>query len=561
MSYLLEALGRGLLADLRAAFDIQLPGLVGDTPDALAARAADSPKSFDLQMRLGMACLREVRLREAEAAFERARILDPAAAQPLLGLACVHDELGQLSRAMRHLHAAQQRDAQDPAIAFGIAFCHERAGRAAEARQAYERTIELCPQLRNAYERIAAIAICAQDWSGAIEQYETLVEMEPGDLDVLLTLGSLYLQVDRPTDAVKQYQRALLIEPDGGDGKLAAADELADAGKLHEAIHTIEKLVRKYPGMAPFHVRLGDLYVKVGDDTKAVAQYRLALESQPGFLEATVKLGTQHMRQGRLVDAAVTFNRAVELNDRLMTAFVGLGVAQHGCGHVQESLATLDLAASLEPSTTLLFSETTRLQLHSEQRGAQASALDDDDPLEGLGDDGLLDVALQRHEQALAASPTHADLHYRHGLLLRQLGRFDDAIDAFRNAIAINPNYSKALVKLGICLKEAGAVDDAISAFQRALGIDTRYADVHYQLGLLFAQRQQFELAAEEFEQAAQGDFGDAAFRANLALALQSIGMVDRAAATWSAICELSHASLDEQLDMREQVLRQVKNQ
>ena len=96
-------------------------------------------------------------------------------------------------------------------------------------------------------------------------------------------------------------------------------------------------------------------------------QYRAAVVTQPNYLEATVKLGAQHLRQGRHADAAQMFNRAVELNDRLMTAFVGLGVAQHLCGREREAQATFDLAASLEPNSTLLFAETARLQLKSEQ--------------------------------------------------------------------------------------------------------------------------------------------------------------------------------------------------
>lgn len=558
MSYLLEALGRGLLNDLRTAFENQWSGLPADECETLKRRCAQSPRSADLALRLGRACLSEGRTSEAQEAFEKARNLEPTAAKPLIGLACVADLQGQLDRALKYLNAAQGRDPGDPAIAFSIGFCLERRDRTEEAKTAYRRALELCPELRNALERLAAISIRDGDWDTAIAQYETLVDREPGDLDALLTLGNLYLQAERPADAIDQYQQALFIEPQSED-TLADAELLSDEGRLGEAILTLERLVRKYPGIAPFHVQLGDLYVKAGCDNQAIEQYQTALETQPNFLEATVKLGTQHMRQGRFVDAALTFNRAVELNDRLMTAFVGLGVAQHACGRRHECLATFDLAASLEPSTTLLFSETTRLQLQSEQRVGAFSGGDGED---GGADDGpdhdeLISEAIRRHQDALVQTPTHADLHYRHGLLLRQVGRHDDAIEAFHQAVRINPHYSKAQVKLAICLKECGRTDEAIDAFQQALRLDDRYVDVHYQLGLLFAQRNQFELAVEQFEQAVAGNEQNIAFRANLALALQNIGLVDRAAATWRSICELSRGDPDI-LTRRETILRRV---
>ena len=100
------------------------------------------------------------------------------------------------------------------------------------------------------------------------------------------------------------------------------------------------------------------------------------------------------------------------------------------------------------------------------------------------------------------------------------------------------------------CLRE---IDEAIEVFQRALILDESYVDVHYQLGLLFAQRNHFELAVEQYEQAISGNPRNIALQANLALALQNIGMLDRAAATWRAICELGRDA-DRVMERRRQV-------
>lgn len=555
MSYLLEMLGRGLLSELRVAFEHQLPTVDDDELPALRKRRADSPRSADLAIRLGIACLRNMRYADARQAFESAAELAPASPQPALGLACVFDELGQLDEALRQLSIAQAHDPTDPAIAFGIAFTQERRGDGDAAHAGYLRTISVCPQLRNAHERLAAIAVQRGDWEAAIRHYQSLTELEPGDLDLLLTLGNLYLQQGRPDDAISQYQRALLIEPDADSEADVAADS-TNAEELHEAAATLERLVAKYPGVATFQVHLGDVYAKLGDDELAMNSYAAALTTQPDFLEATVKLGTQHLRHGRFVDAAQAFNRAVELNDRLVLAFVGLGMAQHASGQQREAAATLDLAASLEPSSTLLFSEAARLHLAAQQPDHD----DDDDADETLEAQGaeLLEETIQRHRQAMLMHPNHADLHYRYGLLLRQAGRFDEAIVAFQRATTINPSYAKALIKLGISLKEAGRFDDAIGTFQQALTLGKSFVDVHYQLGLLFAQRNRFDLAVEQFEHAVAGNEQNTSFRANLALALQNVGMVDRAAATWRSICELAYDT-DATRQARETALRAIQ--
>ena len=120
MSYLLETLGRGLLAELLSAFENQLPGAADEEPEYLQSRCSKSPTSVDLAVRLGVSCLRRMRLVEARQAFENALALSPPSSQPALGLACVYDELGRLDQTLRYLSIAQAHDPDDPAIAFAF---------------------------------------------------------------------------------------------------------------------------------------------------------------------------------------------------------------------------------------------------------------------------------------------------------------------------------------------------------------------------------------------------------------------------------------------------------
>lgn len=565
MSYLLEALGRGLLGQLTDAFESHLPG--GETDqDTVEDAAVIAAPALTLQagLRMGMHYLRSLRLADARRTFEQLLELAPNKLQPALGLACVYDELGQSVETLRYLTMAQAHDPLDPSIAFALGYCLERSGNPDAAVASYRRAIELCPRLRNGYERLAAVEIQQRRFSEAIYWYERLVELEPGDLDVLLTLGSLHLHAGESERGIERFQRALLVDPDASDETDESLDKLCASDDADEALSAMECVVRRYPGVPEFRLRLGDMYRKAGDADRAMEEYRTAVELEPNLLEASVKFGTQLLRMGRYADAAQQFNRAVELNDRLMTAFVGLGVAQHEAGRKQEALATFDLAASLEPNTTLLYSEAARLQLRAaeNEQALSEEKASDGTTIFASADDGVdetdfLNDTIRRHEQVLLNKPHYADLHYRHGLLLRQVGRYREAIQAFRNALTINPNYLKALIKLGVCLKEAGADEEAIEIFRRALILDTKFVDVHYQLGLLFAQRSQFDLAVEHFEHAVAGNSSSVAFRQNLALALQNIGMVDRAAETWKSICEMSRES-QPLMRRRESVLRKL---
>ena len=536
MSYLLESLGRGLLNRILDAFETHLPAPPDETAEELAARRRMSPTSYDLAMRLGAKQLRNMRLREAEATLRAAQELHRDRPQPLIGLACVCDERGDIDAALGWLDQAAALDPRDPAVQYSIGMCHERLGNPQAADASYNRAKELCDVLRNAHERSAALAIVRQDWRAAAECYATLANLAPDDLDVLLTLATLHLLDGDAESAVDFYQRALLIEPDSYDEPTRRTGEIEDDQALREAIDTFERLVEQHPGMVEFHVHLGDLYAKSDEDAAAIEQYQLALEYHPTLLEATVKIGTQHLRRGRYDPAAHAFNRAVELNDRLLIAFVGLGVAQQFSGRGADALATFDLAAGLAPNSTLLLSESTRLRVKALQRHRRTESSAIVETVAANGADEHLSYALQQHERCIRSHPHDAELHYRYAILARHVGNFGGSLTALREATQINPTYGKALIMLGVALREAGDGYGSVAAFRRAILPDLDAIDLHYRVALSFSRRTQFEIALVESEDALDCD---PAFHNTLGLALQTVGMVDRTAASWNSTCAL----------------------
>jgi len=124
--------------------------------------------------------------------------------------------------------------------------------------------------------------------------------------------------------------------------------------------------------------------------------------------------------------------------------------------------------------------------------------------------------------------------------LLRQRGRIEEAVVHFQRAVDINPVYVKALIKLGLALYETGRTDDAIETLQQALKLNPEFLDLHYRLATMFADKQRFAMAVEHFEQAVAGNPQNIDFREHLALALENIGMIDRARAMWQRICEMA---------------------
>jgi len=208
---------------------------------------------------------------------------------------------------------------------------------------------------------------------------------------------------------------------------------------------------------------------------------------------------------------------------------------------------TFDLAAAVEPNSTLLLTEMARLQLKAAVAEEFAESFDTerDMPLAeiDLDNDDLLRKQIDRHAEQVARQPARADVHYRYGVLLRSEGRCGESMEQFEEAIRINPTYVQAIIRLGITQQELGLTDQAVETFARALEISPHFVDVHYRLGLLYTDRRRFEDAVEQMEAAAAGAADNEQIRAALALSLQNMGLMDRAAATWRSLWDVHRAA------------------
>ena len=371
--------------------------------------------------------------------------------------------------------------------------------------------------------------------------------LQPGKTSVRTALAHLYHRAGEYDHAIEEYENAIALEPENWSLMDDEVESLVAAGRVPEAIERLHDLLQQQGEFPDLHVRLGDLYDETGNDEAALKHYHTALNIQPNFLEANVKLGTHHLICGRWDQAADAFHAAAELNDHALLSYVGLGVAQAASGDLEEAMNSFDLAASIEPNTSLLMTEMARLQLKAAVADEFLKGFQADEPGSQadvtLDHDDLLHVQIERHAAEVRRKPRHADVRYRYGVLLRAEDRTGEAMEQFRIATEINPTYVQALVKLGICRQELGQSDQAIKAFKRVLDINSEYVDMHYRLGLLYTDRRQFDLAVREMEAASDGAPDNTQVRAALALSLQNMGLMDRAAATWRSLWEMHQAA------------------
>ncbi len=545
MSCLLELLGKALDTTLLNLFFPRQDQAEGGRP--VPPIGVDPAAVLQTKkLKLGVQLAREGAAEKAQGVFRNILEGQPGDLESSVALAAVLSGNGELDSAIAVLRQSREKHPQDVRILYSLGCCYERQGKTDQAFDWYQQATLWRPFLREPYQRLAAMHLSRFDYETAIRQYQILQHEYPEDVWMYLVLGQMYLHIGEFSNAVQQFERALTIEPDNFELHDDEVEALTKSGRLEEAIERMEQLIEEQGDFSDSYVRLADLYCQIQDDASAVRNYHKALALHPGYLEAAVKLGAQHLRMGRFFEAAKKFNQAVEINDQLIVGYVGLGIAQQKNRQHEEAKDTLELAGALEPNSNLLLTEMVRLQLKlalAQKHGEHAFAPYSGETTSQSELDDLLALQMERHRQALLGHPGQADLHYRYAMLLRGQGKHEEAMGHLRQALQINPSYHKATLKLGLALLEENRREEALELLAKSLDIEDEYLRVHYKLGLMFCDKIQFALAVEHFQTKVPDNAENPNIHANLMLALQNMGLIDRAAAAWRSVCELDPTS------------------
>ncbi|MFW5734576.1 MAG: tetratricopeptide repeat protein, partial [Oceanidesulfovibrio sp.] len=94
-----------------------------------------------------------------------------------------------------------------------------------------------------------------------------------------------------------------------------------------------------------------------------------------------------------------------------------------------------------------------------------------------LSSRGSLEHALQWSTQAVASDSMNPEHRYHQGVILQELGRFEEAAASMEQALYLEPELPMALFSLGLMARRQGGETRAQRYFSRLLGVLEQYRD------------------------------------------------------------------------------------
>jgi tetratricopeptide (TPR) repeat protein len=450
------------------------------------------------------------RIRAARAVFPGAAVLlllltaAPAGAQTPTAyfeflMARRLEALGDQAGALAALERAAAADPASAEVRAEIAAFHLRRDRRGDAETAAREALKLNEANLEAH-RVLGLVYTAQADSinanaapqkflavarDAIQHLARVAKDPAAGIDVLFSLGRLYLRTGEAQPAVETFNRVVTQNPGSAQGRLFLAQAYAAADDLKNAISTLDLIVEDEPRVAS---TLAQYQEQAGLLKEAVENYTRALAVEP------TNRGIKVRRIGALI-AAGDFARAATVaaeaqaqhGDDPRFPRLRAQALVHG-GDVTRALAVLEPTAKAFPKDAA-----TQLQLAD------------------LYNDAGRDADAERTlRQLLEVEPGSAQVLNYLGYLLAERGRqLDEAVRLVERALDLEPGNPYYLDSLGWAHFRRGDLDAAEKYLAPAAQKLPRNAEVQNHLGDLLARRGRWAEAIDAWTRALDGDGGD----------------------------------------------------
>ena len=145
-----------------------------------------------------------------------------------------------------------------------------------DAREAYDRALDLDPEFAAAYTNLGALLAAIGDIDGARDHFDQALRCDPGQTEAQANLAALALRVGDAETAIAGYRQLLRAAPDSLEGHYGLARALLTVGGKGQALAHLERFVTAVDGLAPAQ-RDGSLRERRQHATKVIAALRREL--------------------------------------------------------------------------------------------------------------------------------------------------------------------------------------------------------------------------------------------------------------------------------------------
>ena len=395
-------------------------------------------------------------------------------------------EKGDVTHALAELQQVVTRAPDNPVAHFNLGRAYAMHGEAAQARQQFERAIEIRTDYLAARLALAQLLAARLDFEAAIKAAQQALTIDPNNVRAkLIQTGALLglkryddaralldaLLVTNPNSPDILFQRAIVdlsdrnyksaettfrkvydLNPANPRGLLGLTEAYISEGKADQGLDILKAESDKTPARLDLKVAIADVAARTGRFDMAVQYYQSVVDSlEKGAkqrAEIYGRMAEAYRRKGDLHDATASLEKARAIQPENLSVLSNLALVLDEGGQWSEAKKVYEAALKLDPNNAISLNNLAYLEA------------------EHGGDLNQAQTLAQRAKQFLPNRPEVADTL---GWIYLKRNLPDNAVDIFADLVRTNPHASTFHYHLGQAYQQRGDKVAAVRELNAAL--------------------------------------------------------------------------------------------
>ncbi len=157
------------------------------------------------------------------------------------GEVAVHEM--DLVAAERSFRSALVREPDRVEALYGLGWTYHLAGYQEEARETFERCIQVQPQSPLGYKGLGSIALAEGNLDVAQGRFDQALQRAPGETSVLNSMALLHIRAERYEEALTLYEQLRSTSPAQVDLAVGHAETLLRLGRHDESLRIVDQIL------------------------------------------------------------------------------------------------------------------------------------------------------------------------------------------------------------------------------------------------------------------------------------------------------------------------------
>lgn len=433
---------------------------------------------------LGLVLQDQLKLEEAREAFLMALELEESYRPSLEELEGLEEQCGKLMEAQRYRKILDSLPpvSQKEDFTVELEVCFPEVNEKGEFRkEEIEKDLRKNPERLDLLLELGTIFMEVGEVDEALSRFEMALALHPQSPEVLMKLGEVYRQRDELQRSEEFYLKALDSDQTRLDISLALVRLYIDTGRFDEARTRLGTLRLHFPGDPQPLVYLLRIARYLQEQTEILRWAQELLESDEEHTLAHLSLGVLALQSGNLPEARKRFQHAVELtNWRDREALFYLGIVSKNMGQAKEAYRCFQEAVKIHPEDSLshfnlgvILRKQGNYHL-AEEHLKKAKLYDSEDItlLQHLGllyyEQGEFEKAVSEFLCALKIDSTDFIANFYMGLSFFEQCRYRKAIAYLKSASSSRPMDPVPSYHLALCYEEEGKISEALESARQA---------------------------------------------------------------------------------------------